>query len=128
MIYKQQDGELDAHTFLSGLDPFGTVSGGFIKITTKIAAYDIGVLYGSSTYRTLDNWAHDFHIMLDYESSQTHYKVTFALIALDELNCFGLLLQQSRPETFQRLGIFYTMGQIPNNVYNGFRRDTVIIT
>ena len=71
---------IKAHTAILDLDPFGSVSGGTLKITTLMKSYDVGTDTWDKRCRTLEKEAQSFEIFLDDKSSQIHSRVVFALL------------------------------------------------
>jgi hypothetical protein len=140
--------KIDGRTTVCGLDPFGSVRDGPLKITTIMKAYDIGIPLGCSECRTLDDET-AIKIILDDKSSQIHSKAVFAAILSDPggdlhnsglvqiilgvpsggvqdggVHSFGLILRQTGADTFNRLGIFYARSVKDY----GFKLCTVTVT
>lgn len=115
---------IEARTSILGLDPFGSVSGGTLQITTLIRSYGIGTNPWNNRCRTLEEEAQTFQIFLDDESSQSHSRVVFALLLSGVTCAFGLLLQKAQSDTFHRIGIFYTLEA---KVINSFKLETLTV-
>lgn len=122
---------IEAETSISGLDRFGSVSGGTLQMTTRIRYFSLGANPLNYSCQIQDEKiAQFFHIHLDDESSQLHSKVVFALLLSGTgfiwTYSFGLLLlQKAQSSTFHRIGIFYT--RYVKYVMAKFEEETLII-
>jgi hypothetical protein len=63
---------------------------------------------------------------LDDKSVLAHSGVVFAILAEDKLR-FGLVLGKSKPDRFQRLGVFSSVDSPLDLIDSGFITDVVIV-